>query len=71
MEAKNDLVPELELSIIPSKKNVFQVELMHKGFIDYLKWKDILKDDIVFITLRELKPFIERLQKAYKESCKR
>jgi len=69
MEVKNDLIPELELSIIPSKKNDLQVELMHKGFIDYLKWKDILKDDIVFITLRELKPFIERLQKAYKEYC--
>jgi len=69
MEVKNDLIPELELSIIPSKKNDLQVELMHKGFIDYLKWKDILKDDIVFITLRELKPFIERLQKVYKEYC--
>lgn len=69
MDLKNDLVPELELNIIPSKGNDLQVELMNKDFIDYLKWKDILKDDIVFITLRELKPFIERLQKAYKEYC--
>lgn len=69
MEVKDDLVPELELSVIPSKGNDLQVELMNKDFIGYLKEKNILKTDIVFITLRELKPFIERLQKAYKEYC--
>ena len=70
MEVKNDLVPELELNVIPSKGNDLQVELMNKNFIEYLREKNILKTDIVFITLRELKPFIERLQKAYKEYCK-
>lgn len=69
MEVKNDLVPELELNVIPSKGNDLQVELMNKDFIEYLREKNILKTDIVFITLRELKPFIERLQKAYKEYC--
>lgn len=69
MEVKDDLVPELELNIIPSKGNDLQVELMNKDFIGYLREKNILKTDIVFITLRELKPFIERLQKAYKEYC--
>ena len=69
MEVKNDLVPELELNIIPSKGNNLQVELMNEDFVEYLKKKSILKDDCVFITLRELKPFIERLQKAYKEYC--
>ena len=65
MKVKDDLIPELELNIIPSKGNNLQVELMNEDFIEYLKKKSILKDDCVFITLRELKPFIERLREAY------
>jgi len=69
MEIKDDLIPEMELSIIPTKDGTLQVELMHKDFIKFLKEKGVA--DMFFITSRELKSFIDKLQKAYKEYLKR
>jgi hypothetical protein len=69
MEVKDDLIPEMELSIIPAKDGTLQVELMHKDFIKFLKEKGA--NDIIFMTSRELKSFIDKLQEVYKEYCKR
>lgn len=69
MEIKDDLIPEMELSIIPAKDGTLQVELMDKDFIKFLKEKGA--NDIIFMTSRELKSFIDKLQEVYKEYCKR
>jgi len=62
----DDLIPELELDIIPAEDGELQVELMHKEFFKYLKENEILDLDINFITSRELKGFVENLYEKYK-----
>ncbi|MCK4357827.1 MAG: hypothetical protein KAW92_03665 [Candidatus Cloacimonetes bacterium] len=63
----NDLIPELELDIIPTQNGELQIELMHKDFIVFLKKQKFLMTDIIFIPLSELKNCIKRLRKAYEE----
>jgi hypothetical protein len=65
----NTLIPELELCITPTENSDLRVELMHEGFIKYLKEENLLVTDsdtgIFFIKVRELSSFIEHLQKMY------
>lgn len=71
METKNELIPELELSIIPTDGGDLQIELMNEKFVNYLKEKEILHTDCLFQPLRNFSLFVERLKKAYDEYCKR
>jgi len=68
MESKDDLIPEMELSIIPAQDGTLQVEIIHKDFVEFLKEKGA--KDIIFMTSRELKSFIDKLQEVYKEYIK-
>ena len=65
----NNLIPELELNITPTENNDFKVELMHEGFIEYLKKESLLTTEldagIIFIKIRELPAFVEHLRKMY------
>ena len=61
----NDLIPELELDIIPTRDGELQIELMHKDFIVFLKKQKVLMTDIFFIPMQELKNCIKRLREAY------
>lgn len=54
MEVKDDLIPELELSIIPSKDGELQVELMNTEFVKFLKKHRVVTSDIIFLTRAEL-----------------
>jgi len=63
----NDLIPELELDVIPTQNGDLQIELMHKDFIAFLKKQKFLTTDIFFIPLQELKNCFKRLRGAYEE----
>jgi hypothetical protein len=65
----NELIPELELCITPTENNDLRVELMHEGFITYLKEKNLFVTEsntgITYIKVRELSSFMDHLQKLY------
>lgn len=70
-DVKSDLIPELELSIIPTENGELQIELMDENFVTYLKEKEILNTDCLFQPVRNFPIFLERLKKAYKEYSER
>lgn len=44
---EDELLPELEITIIPSKKKRYQLEIMHNDFYKFAKSKGVVDDDLL------------------------
>lgn len=67
MNSKNELIPELELCITPTQNGELRIELMDEDFIAFLEKQKILRTDIFFIPMQELKNCFKRLREAYED----